>query len=455
MKIMQKLEIKNYITTYLFLFITFSGFSQIHYIVNAFNGLIVRDQPNKNSARVGKLNYKDSISTLYISKADTIVDNGYSIAGHWVKIENGYIFDGFLGEIRTNKEREKFAIYGNVKSISRYTQNYSHNGKEEVFKGNISNAEKYFFDEDFNCLEQYKSIDGHTKKATKLYFKYTYAHGKLIKKQSFSLKDGKEFSIEKYNYNKQGLLSEMYLYKTNDIKYKKDEPYKKRSYQYDVRNHLIADNIKYFHNDLNQTDIYTYDNNNKISHSFINSKKDTIRLNRYFYDKENRCIKRTYKNNTRQKNSVVLEEFKYKDSLNYSRKIHLENDSKGNIKQKTMYKYDSFGNVIEEFIFGKANTHDPYRNMSEPFYIARTKYNYAKNSIKYTVANSDDIEIYTEMYDYKGNLLKKIIYDNSTDDVYYTYSYKYVFDQRNNWIKKTEYSNDIILKETFREIKYF
>jgi len=76
--------------------------AQYHY-VKANNGLIIREKPNKNSKRIGKLEHASSVIILNSTGIKLEVKDGTkTIAGEWVEIENslgnqkGYVFDGYL-----------------------------------------------------------------------------------------------------------------------------------------------------------------------------------------------------------------------------------------------------------------------------------------------------------------------------------------------------------------------
>lgn len=69
--------------------------------VTADNGLTVREQPNPNARRVGKLDYGEAIEiTEYTSVNLVLFDEGEKIEGKWVRIQTpalaGYVFNGFL-----------------------------------------------------------------------------------------------------------------------------------------------------------------------------------------------------------------------------------------------------------------------------------------------------------------------------------------------------------------------
>jgi hypothetical protein len=77
--------------------------SQEQAYVIADNGLSIREKPNLNSKKIGKLKYGQSIKI----EGDTgeklvILDNGKTVSGNWVRVKTrtkyGYVFDGYLSK---------------------------------------------------------------------------------------------------------------------------------------------------------------------------------------------------------------------------------------------------------------------------------------------------------------------------------------------------------------------
>lgn len=71
--------------------------------VIADNGLSIREKPDVNSERIGRLKYGESIEiSENTGEKLVIVDNGKTLSGNWVKIKTrtkyGYVFDGYLAK---------------------------------------------------------------------------------------------------------------------------------------------------------------------------------------------------------------------------------------------------------------------------------------------------------------------------------------------------------------------
>jgi len=88
----------------LLLLLTNSIFGQMMY-VTADNGLIVRESPDRNAARTGKLEYGARVVIEQETEIElTIKDGEETIVGSWVAVyeplgnQSGYVFNGYLTE---------------------------------------------------------------------------------------------------------------------------------------------------------------------------------------------------------------------------------------------------------------------------------------------------------------------------------------------------------------------
>ena len=75
--------------------------------VIADNGLSIREKPDVNSEKIGRLKYGESIEiSENTGEKLVIVDSGKTVSGNWVKIKTrtkyGYVFDGYLAKELTN-----------------------------------------------------------------------------------------------------------------------------------------------------------------------------------------------------------------------------------------------------------------------------------------------------------------------------------------------------------------
>lgn len=81
--------------------------AQDYRFVTADNGLIVRVEPDKGAARLGKIPYATKVLVIGFSgNTFSVVDDGKEISGTWVKVKEsesgmvGYVFDGYLSSER-------------------------------------------------------------------------------------------------------------------------------------------------------------------------------------------------------------------------------------------------------------------------------------------------------------------------------------------------------------------
>ncbi|WP_439131199.1 SH3 domain-containing protein [Polaribacter sp.] len=106
--------------TTIILLILFSAsiFSQEVKFVKASSGLIVRNTPDKNALRIGKLKNNTRVNIIEDTEISLqIKDDGKIINGNWIKVKNfaddikGYVFSGFLTDKIPNKGPENGNYY--------------------------------------------------------------------------------------------------------------------------------------------------------------------------------------------------------------------------------------------------------------------------------------------------------------------------------------------------------
>src|SRR5690606_18802027 len=102
--------LKKVLITFIFLFFGINVSAQDTYFVTAPNGLVLRDNPDKNANKITTVPYKSEVKSLENTKIRLdILDNGKLIEGEWMKVSfhddydiyTGYVFSGYL--INENK----------------------------------------------------------------------------------------------------------------------------------------------------------------------------------------------------------------------------------------------------------------------------------------------------------------------------------------------------------------
>ncbi|WP_435263471.1 SH3 domain-containing protein [Tenacibaculum sp. nBUS_03] len=114
---------KKSIILFITLFLTALTYSQNEFVVTAENGLFLRQKPNSNGKKIGKLYFGAEVDIIEKTEnSQTITDNGQEIKGNWVKInfqnfptfisnaEYGYVFDGYLKPKKESIEEIKSEI---------------------------------------------------------------------------------------------------------------------------------------------------------------------------------------------------------------------------------------------------------------------------------------------------------------------------------------------------------
>lgn len=256
-----------------------------------------------------------------------------------------------------NNDLKEFNIYGNVKQI----KNKYYGAKEsfgEIEKGKFNGVLIKIFNYEGNQIkEKNYNTDGSVN--VKIIFKY----------------------------NNKGL-------KTEERPYGKDgTPYNYFNYSYNNVNQIISETL--FHiskKTIIHKDSFEYDKKgNLITETSYNSKKMQA-VSRYKYDGLSRKIEYNYYGI----NGLLkwIRKYNYDDNNRLLENISIDSYSK-EMKRKTGYKYDDFGNVNEK---------------SE--------------------------------YDADGSLKERTVYE-------------YEYDKNNNWIKKITYNNEVPESILEREFIYF
>lgn len=134
------------------------------------------------------------------------------------------------------------------------------------------------------------------------------------------------------------------------------------------------------------------------------------------------------------KNGDYIEIISYKDEEDTipTKEIFIR-DNKGNIIEskkysyfgdsRTIYKYDDKGNLIKDEYFFQEDTIS------------------TGNLYKYNIEN---------------DIIEKIHFDNQTKTKYIALKFKYKYDSKGNWIKRTDYKEDGSIENIIkRKIKYY
>lgn len=158
---------------------TFSTFGQNIQFVKAPNGLIIRNDANKTSKRIGKLQYGDRVDIINITdKPISVLDEGVAINGFWTEINQGkhnpkgYVFNGFLSPKALNKGKEtpNFYLTAIPESIIKNFW-YNMSNSKETKPGRIylrNNKNENLYDFLISDLEMYDNTSLYERKVKKL-----------------------------------------------------------------------------------------------------------------------------------------------------------------------------------------------------------------------------------------------------------------------------------------------
>lgn len=190
------------------------------------------------------------------------------------------------------------------------------------------------------------------------------------------------------------------------------------TYTYDEEGKKIEE-IKYAYGNLVGKDKFTYNENGDLAEIHSHSSNGTL---------------------------VWKELYEYGDSGNLARKI-IYRYLYGGLYCTFKYIYDTKGNLIEESMFDKYGKQEwGYQEQrdSNDNVIEMQSFGYDGR-----LSSKTSIE-----YDTMGNVTEILLLD-SEGLLERTITYSYVYDQKGNWTKRTEYRNAIPASLTIREIEYY
>jgi hypothetical protein len=212
---------------------------------------------------------------------------------------------------------------------------------------------------------------------------------------------------DNYLYNQKGFLIECQYIGLFNSKY---------VMKYNDKNQLIEKNS--FDSNGNQVPELAYrydDKGNKIEDISYDSDGSIIYKRIFLFD-ENNC-------NVEINFNRFFDKYSSKEILKYDekgRKVERNIFESSGLLSKEYFEYDEMNNVVEERTYGSDGD-------------LSFKFNYK--------------------YDEKGNRIEKKT--GGSMMVKSIYSYKYEFDKYENWIKMTEFENDVPKTITEREINYY
>lgn len=316
-------------------------------------------------------------------------------------------------QIPPKNDLEDLELIGKVKSLIQNEYEVSLKSGElikgEIINDNGSNFH-LVFDEFGNKIQEIsrnsKYLNG--------FEKFTYEY------------DSKGNKIEKIYYTPDGSFNTKYSYKYDDngniieMSDSFSEGYlgNKYTYKYDEKENLVEYN-DYLGRKLDEKYIFEYDENgNEIEENWYNSNGNLVKKWIKKYD---------------DKGNIIENIFYY---------------SEGKIDSRTIYKYDTNNNILEEIITDSNNN-----ILSEEY----NKYdnNGRIIEVKMNVPSYGDMKVKTlYKYDDKGNLIEQI--NNSSMGGRITKGKKkFEYDKNNNWVKTIFFSGNKPLGLIERIIEYY
>lgn len=226
-----------------------------------------------------------------------------------------------------------------------------------------------------------------------------------------------------YNYDSNNnLVLETNFRKNNQITFRRENKYNKQNF-------IIQDSASYINESIkNEVTKYLYDKSNKLlTEETFDEKGQKISECQYIYDSKNNITQSTYYINYGELCCIYKYVFDKKNNL--SAKLYYDKNKK--LEKKIVYKYDILRRKTEEI-----------------------EYIYAEDILNNSIMNT-----YFK-YDKFGNCINEtcVFYDIRLDDHerFYHKTKKIVeFDNNNNWIKKINFFDNEISGCSIRKIEYY
>lgn len=184
-----------------------------------------------------------------------------------------------------------------------------------------------------------------------------------------------------------------------------------------------------------------FDEKGNLVEKIINTGRDGYETFTYKYDEKGKILECTRVNKTI---SIIQKTTnRYSDEGN----IVETKECRNGICNRYIYSMDSLGNIIKNLQFDRYNT-----------LIQTIKFEYNSNGKmvkeERIYENEDNIMTITYVYDEQGNKIEE--HKTNTDgNLDIKISWEFTYDEKNNWIERIEFINDVPLLITEREIQYF
>lgn len=348
-------------------------------------------------------------------KVKSITNYDYEAINRFGIIEKGSKMDPYCEKWKYNEKGyivEVMTYY----TDSIYKRCYKYNDKDKVIE-----------------INEYNS-DGSL--STKEIIKYN-DKGDMIADNTYN-SDGslkfKNFKREEDN----GVIIEFY-YSWNVLSY---------TYKYDAMGNIIEENRFNYEGISTSKSTYKYDTKgNKIEGIYYLwgklYSKSTCKFDANGYKIEN-----TYYSYNNFKPGINSQVTKYKNNVKGNVIEEFKYDEYGKLKAKYTYKYDISDNEIEKKYFDSKNILE---------YKSTQKYGANGILLEYEIIDYKNISMSqktTYKYDANGNQISWKKFDSNGIVTYNEYS-EYVYDKKGNWIKLTEFRDDVAISITEREFEYY
>lgn len=233
-----------------------------------------------------------------------------------------------------------------------------------------------------------------------------------------------------YVFNEKGNKTEFNSYTNNELMEKTD-------YQYDEKGNKIKEITS------GLTDVFKYDANDSLIEwsRFTENKIDFKHI--YTYNSNGKLIKD-------ESNDGFLTTYDYDTNGNKTENAYYvwgkALNNKKDLKRRVTYKYDNNKNLIERNEFNPA---EPSFNQPE----RNTQHSYKYDNKGKLIEEMENGVKHQYKYDINGNQIEESAF-SANGEVIYKYTYKFEYDNKMNWTKKTKFENGKQSSVFIRNINY-
>jgi hypothetical protein len=210
----------------------------------------------------------------------------------------------------------------------------------------------------------------------------------------------------------------------------------KQDFIFNKKGNVIEEKTYFEDEELRYKDVYEYDKMNNITkyYSYDGDGKKLYTMS-YFYNKQGKLLRSVEEPI---EGRIIENKYRYEELGGGANGYNIKYDAENKAVDQYFYKYNTLGKVTE---------YGSYQNDDTTKFVAYKTFTYDNNGKLLAMKESTGREY---IYDQNESIVSQI-YDEKR-----TFTSTYVYDKKNNWIKRTSYLPNGKLRSVLeRKIEYF